>query len=129
MKFYIHVEEGYSPVLKTVDESLRDLSTINTGVAGLLAEQAWKNTLLKDTFKYAIYSPALKTEETCIIADLPVKFIIIKNYNGYTTLLVREDDERTGEMSIDEFREWNKNHCAKRENNTWVYYPKAETTS
>lgn len=129
MEFYIHIEEGYCPVLKPVDESLKGLSTINAGIANILAEKAWNKSLLKDSFKYAIYSPALEDEETCIIADLPVKFIIIKNYNGYTTLLVEENDERTGEMTIEEYKEWNKNHFAKYENNTWVYYPKAETTS
>jgi hypothetical protein len=121
MKFYIHKENGYCPCIRTVDESLNDLSTINMGIASMLAEQAWNNALLKDSFKYAIYAPALQKEEVCIIADLPVKYIIIKNYNGYTTLLVKENDERTGEMSIEEYREWNKNHVAKWINDTWVY--------
>ena len=121
MKFYIHKEQDYCPSFRPVDESLNDLSTLNIGIAAHYAEKAWNNALLKDSFQYAIYAPALKKEETCIIADLPVKFIIIKNYNGYTTMLIDESDKRTGEISIEEYREWKKNHVARWRNNTWVY--------
>lgn len=124
MEFYIHIEKGYAPVCEPVDETIK-YSTLNFGIGCIYAQQAWNNTKLTDAFMHKIYAPALESEHLTIIADLPVKPIVVNNYNGYTIQWVAENDERTGVITLEEYDRWNNTHCANWENGTWVYKPKA----
>jgi len=126
MDVIIHKEKGYAPCIEIVESSLNELSTINLGAAYHHAEEAWNNAKLKDTFEHMMFPHTGKTV-TCIHASIPVKFIIVKNYNGYTTTLVEETDTRVGEMSIEEFKEWHRTHKAEWVNGTWVYSPRNKT--
>ena len=123
MKFYIHIEQDFAPVCKPVDQSVK-YSTINFGIGYEFARQAWNNAKLTDAFMHKIYAPALESEHLTIIADLPVKPIVVNNYNGYTIQWVAETDERTGVITLEEYNEWKTTHYANWENGTWVYKPK-----
>jgi len=124
MQFIVNIEEGYAPSVKCLDEQFQDLSTINLGAANYHAKMAWNKALLKDSFQYQLWSEGHPTV-TCIKADLPVKFVVEKNYNGYCVVL-KELSEPEGVISIDEFRVWNNSHQATYdyENKTWIYMPK-----
>ena len=117
-------EKGYAPSMKHVEEKYKELSLFNTtmGVCWEV-DRVLKLTPVTELQMVKFYDFSEKLFP-CVEIDINIYPCVVKNHNGYTVQWFSE--EKTSEMTIEDYLAWKKNHVAKWRNEQWVYVPIAE---